>query len=295
MNAENKAIWILVVTTALAGLGWIFSKQTIQGLPPFGFVGLRFLVASVCLLPFCYKSLLQFTARQVLHALGAGSILAAALLAWIHAITVSATLGEGAFIVSLSMIIVPIVAWAIYKERPKRAFWISMPIAVSGLAFLSLQGGWKSSPGQLWFLTNACLLALHFNVNSRLVQKLPVLMLTCIQLFATGVIALLVSACVETMPKNVDINIWGWFAASAILATSLRYVMQTLGQKHCNPANAALIMLLEPIWTVILSILWYGEQLSINKLLGCGLILLSLIFYRTDGRLFSFKVSKYRK
>jgi len=274
------------MTTALAGLGWIFSKETIQGLPPFGFVGLRFLVASICLLPLCYKRFRDLTTQLLLQAIGGGSILALALLTWVYAISISETLGEGAFIVSLSMIIVPIIAWVLYQERPKRAFWVSMPIAVAGLAMLSLTDGWKSSAGQLWFLANACLLALHFNVNSKLAQKVPVLMLTCIQLFVTGVIALVASVIFETIPESVEASIWGWFALSALLATSLRYVMQTLGQKGCNPANAALIMLLEPIWTVILSILWYGEQLSRNKLIGCSLILLALIFYRTDGRLF---------
>ncbi|TFH92392.1 DMT family transporter [Vibrio ouci] len=288
MNAENKAAWILVATTALAGLGWIFSKETIQGLPPFGFVGLRFLVASICLLPLCFKQVRQLTLQLLSQAVGGGMILAFALLSWVHAISISKTLGEGAFIVSLSMIIVPIIAWLLYKERPKRAFWISMPIAVSGLAMLSLTDGWNSSAGQIWFLANACLLALHFNVNSKLAQKIPVLLLTAIQLCVTGVIALIASAIFETIPTHVETSIWGWFALSALLATSLRYVMQTLGQKGCNPGNAALIMLLEPIWTVILSILWYGEQLSRNKLIGCSLILLALIFYRTDGKLLKF-------
>jgi len=289
VNAERKAAWILVATTGLAGLGWIFSKETIQGLPPFGFVGLRFLVASVCLLPLCFKHLKGLTLSLLLQAVGAGSILAAALLTWVHAISISETLGEGAFIVSLSMIIVPIVAWLLFKERPKRAFWFAMPIAVSGLAMLSLRDGWNSSIGQLWFLINACLLALHFNVNSKLAHKMPILLLTCVQLFATGIIALIASLMFETFPESVESSIWGWFAASALLATSLRYVMQTLGQKGSNPANAALIMLLEPIWTVILSITWYGEQLSTNKLIGCGLILLALVFYRTDGRIFKMR------
>lgn len=286
MNAERKAAGILVVTTLLAGFGWIFSKEAIQGLPPFGFIALRFLLASLCLLPFCFGSLKSISFVQFRQALGGGLILALALLAWVYAVSISDTLGEGAFIVSLSMIIVPIVAWALFREKPKRAFWFAMPIAVAGLAFLSLKGGWQSSPGQLWFLFNACLLALHFNINSRLAQSLPILLLTCIQLFVTGLIALMVSSLVETMPEQIDNEIWGWFLASAILATSLRFAMQTLGQKGCNPANAALIMLLEPIWTVILSIIWYGEQLSTNKVVGCSLILLSLLFYRTDGRLF---------
>ncbi len=38
-NSERKATVILVATTMIAALGWIFSKETIQGLPPFGFIG----------------------------------------------------------------------------------------------------------------------------------------------------------------------------------------------------------------------------------------------------------------
>lgn len=285
MNTERNAAWILVATTALAGLGWIFSKEAIQGLPPFGFIGLRFIVASVCLYPLCYKQIYSLTNQQRLKLMLAGVVMGSALLVWVHAISVSETLGEGAFIVSLSMIIVPIIAWALYKERPKRAFWVATPIAVAGLAFLSLTGGWNSSPGQVWFLCSACTLALHFNINSKLAKSLPVMAVTCIQLFVAGLLASTASMLSEDFPSAIEPSIWGWFAASAVLATSLRYVMQTMGQKGCGPANAALIMLLEPIWTVVLSVIWYGEQLSMNKYIGCSLILLSLLYYRTDGRL----------
>ncbi len=71
------------------------------------------------------------------------------------------------------------------------------------------------------------MLALHFNVNSKYSQKLPVLLLTCIQLFITGLIGLLISSLVEMVPEEVSTSIWIWFALSTLLATSLRYVMQT--------------------------------------------------------------------
>ena len=88
----------------------------------------------------------------------------------------------------------------------------------------------------------------------------------------------------ESLPSEVDASIWWWFALSTLLATSLRYVMQTMGQKFVQAGNAALIMILEPVWTVVLSILWYGEVLTTNKLIGCMLILFSLVIYRTGGR-----------
>lgn len=185
---------------------------------------------------------------------------------------------------SLSMLFVPIVAWVMFRQKPQRIFWLSLPIAVIGLACLSLADGWKQSASQLWFLIAALMLALHFNVNSKYSQKLPVLLLTCIQLFWAGCLGLIVSYFMETFPSEVDTSIWWWFALSTLLATSLRYVMQTMGQKFVQAGNAALIMILEPVWTVVLSILWYGEVLTTNKFIGCLLILLSLVIYRTGGR-----------
>ncbi len=284
LNSEHKATIILVATTMLAALGWIFSKEAIQGLPPFGFIGARFTIASLCLFPLCYRPLFSANLRDVFAASSVGLLLGSAVMIWIHAISKSDTLGEGAFIMSLSMLFVPIVAWIMFRQKPQRIFWVSLPIAVIGLACLSLADGWKQSASQFWFLGAALILALHFNVNSKYSQKLPVLLLTCLQLFSAGCLGLIVSYFAESFPSGVDSSIWGWFALSTLLATSLRYVMQTMGQKFVQAGNAALIMILEPVWTVVLSILWYGEVLTTNKLIGCLLILFSLVVYRTGGR-----------
>lgn len=284
LNSERKATIILIVTTMLAAFGWIFSKETIQGLPPFGFIGARFTIASLCLLPLCYRPLLSANMRDVFAASGVGLLLGSAVMTWIYAISISDTLGEGAFIMSLSMLFVPVIAWVMFRQRPQRIFWVSLPIAVLGLACLSLADGWKQSASQLWFLGAALILALHFNVNSKYSQKLPVLLLTCLQLFSAGCLGLVVSYFMESFPSEVESSIWWWFALSTLLATSLRYVMQTMGQKFVQAGNAALIMILEPVWTVVLSILWYGEVLTTNKLIGCLLILFSLVIYRTGGR-----------
>lgn len=289
MNTERKAALILVATTWLAALGWIFSKETIQGFPPIGFIGLRFIIASLCLLPFSFNALRRANIKEVLPAALTGCILCSSVMCWIHAISISETIGEGAFIASLSMLMVPIVAWALFRERPPRIFWFSLPIAIAGLAALSLVGGWHSSMSQLWFAASAALLALHFNVNSQYSQRLPVLMLTCVQLFAAGCLASCLSLFTEEIPNSIEPSIWGWFALSTLLATSLRYVMQTLGQKNTRPGNAALIMILEPVWTVILSIVWYGEVFALNKVIGCSLILLALLIYRTNGRFIRIK------
>ncbi|WP_087024037.1 DMT family transporter [Thaumasiovibrio subtropicus] len=281
MSPERRADIILILTTMLAAAGWVFSKQTIQGLPPFGFIGMRFVLASACLLPFCIGNFKRVTKPDIGKAMGVGCALALALLSWIYAVSISDTLGEGAFIMSLSMLFVPLIAWGLFQQQPPRIFWFALPIAVLGLALLSVgDGDWQLSISQIGFLVAAVMLAIHFNLNSKYARRLPTLLLTCLQLFVTGCFGLLASGLFETFPDDVATDIWGWFLLSTILATSLRYVMQTTGQKGSAPTNAAIIMILEPVWTVLLSVTTYNEAMPINKMIGCALILLSLGVFR---------------
>ncbi|WP_028865683.1 DMT family transporter [Psychromonas aquimarina] len=283
MIANRKADLLLVFTTVLAAAGWIFSKESIQGLPPFSFIGLRFFLASLCLLPFCYRALGAAKKSDIAKAMGVGILLGCALLLWVYAVSVSDTLAEGAFIMSLSMLLAPLIAWPLFNRRPALIFWLSIPFALAGLFLLALQGQWQQSSSQLWFGAAAVVLAVHFNFNGKYAQRIPTLLLACLQLFVTGLMGLLFSLLFESVPAAVDSSIWGWFAMSVLFATSLRYVMQTTGQKHSTPAMAAIVMILEPLWIMLLSILWYDEAMPVNKLLGCILIVLSLLLYRVGG------------
>jgi hypothetical protein len=52
------------------------------------------------------------------------------------------------------------------------------------------------------------------------------------------------------------------------------------GQKYAAVASAAIIMVLEPLLTVIAAALWYGEQLPLQKIIGGVLILVAQLWFR---------------
>ncbi len=292
MTQEFKATVILIFTTIFAGLGWIFSKQAIAELPPFAFIGTRFVIASLLLVPFCYKSFSALSRQQVINAASVGVIMSGALLTWVTAISVTDTLAEGAFISSLAMLFAPFVGWLLFKQRPIRMFWVSLPFAVLGLGFLSLSNGYHHSPSQIWFLISAILLAFHFNFNAKYAQTVPSLVLACIQLMVVGVVASIASLLLEQWPETISSTTWMWLALSTIVATSLRYVMQTVGQKLTTSGNAAIIMILEPVWASSLSVVFYGDDMPIGKVIGCGLILWSLFVYRGGAKLLERRLQK---
>lgn len=281
MQQQRKAELFLVLTTFIAAWGWVFSRESVQGMPIFAFLGSRFLLAAIILLPFCRGKRNQLRLRQLPNIFMTGGWMALNLVLWIYAVATTDSLGEGAFIMSLAMLFVPLVAWVILKIRPSRYFWQALPIAVLGLACLTLFKGqiqFKSS--QLWFLAAAVVQAIYFCYTSLCARSVPILPLTTIQLACTGVIGLTLLLFLEEWPANMANSTLMWFAASVVIATSLRFILQLMGQKNTTTANAAIIMILEPVMTVFIAAVWYHERMSLIQIVGCILILTALFYYR---------------
>lgn len=270
----------IVFATLFAALGWIASKSALVGMAPAEFVGTRFLIAGFALLPLCFKKLLGLSVKEIFIALGLGMVMGLCMLLWIHAVQISERLGEGAFIMSLSMLFAPLVAKLLFKQPVPSAFWRSVPFAAAGLGLLSLANGWQFAADQLWFLSAAALLSLHFNLNQQLASRISALPLVCLQVIGAGLLSLGYSVIAETWPANPGEDVLIWLLISALLSTSLRFVLQTSGQKMISTANAAAIMVLEPVWALLMSYVWLNEAVSLQKLAGCGLILFSLLLYR---------------
>lgn len=280
-SPQRKADFLLVLTTLIAACGWIFSREAVAGMPVFAFLGLRFLTAGFILLIFCRRSDFRQLLSHLPAALISGGWQAANMVLWIYAVAITPSLGEGAFIMSLSMLFVPLVAWGMLSIRPSDAFWASLPVAIIGLALLTLRNGLTWNVSQLVFLLAAIVQAIYFCYNSHYAHMIPLLPLAACQLFCTGIAGMAISAIWEPWPaQQIALSIWGWLLASALVATSLRFWVQLKGQSMTSAANAALIMLLEPLLTVLAATIWFDERMAMQQILGGLLILMALFYYR---------------
>jgi len=269
----------LLLATLLAAVGWIASKLIILEVPGEVFITARFLLASFILMPFCYRQILALTLKQIASVCAVGVILAASVQVWVHAISISHTLSEGAFIMSLAMIIAPLTSWLLFQVTPNRAFWIALPIAITGMMLLTLTNGWQVELSQWYFLLASALLSLHFVFNKKVITTINPLTSICLQLFMVGIGGAI--SVILMSPEAFELNrhVLFWFAVSTVVATALRYLIQTVGQFSVKIETASLIMILEPIWTLVLSISLLGEVIEMQKLMGGGIIFLSLFVY----------------
>lgn len=284
MNSVKQAPWqadaLLLLVTALAAGGWIFSKEALAGMPPLLFIGTRFLLAGLILLGFAWPTLTRMPLRRVRRGLLVGVLFSAAIAFWVLGLNYSDHLGESAFINSLGILLVPVVARLLFGDRPPRSTWVALPVALLGFALLSLNAGFNVEASQLLMVCAALCFALLINVNARVVRNVPALPLTTLQLISVGVVLTGLSLVVEHQPLALSPSILGWFMTSVLLASSLRFFLQIKAQGMTTPSHAAVILMLEAVWTALFAAWWFGETMTALQLLGCSLIFMALLINR---------------
>lgn len=284
MNSIHKAPWqadaLLLLVTLFAACGWIFSKEALAGMPPLLFIGTRFLLAGLILLGFAWPALSQMPARRIRRGIFVGLLFSAAIAFWITGLAHSSHLGESAFINSLGILLVPVVARLLFGDRPPRTTWIALPVALLGFALLSLNTGFKMETSQLFMVCAALCFAVLINVNTRVVRNVPALPLTTLQLLSVGFVLTSVSLLFEHQPVALSTSILGWFIASVLMASSLRFFLQIKAQGMTTPSHASVILMLEAVWTALLAGWWFSETMEPLQLLGCSLIFTALLINR---------------
>ncbi len=282
LSNHLKADLLLVWVTLLAAAGWIFSSEALVGLTPIFFIGLRFLLAGIVVGVIGHRQLRQLDRRGLLRTALVGLVFSVALVFWILGLAHAHHLGVGAFLTSLGVVLVPIFA-LLLGDRAPATTWLALPIAAGGLACLSLDSEFKLGLGEYSFLTAAFIFAFYFTLNSRAAAKTSPIALTAVQLTVVGCVALPLGLMVEGTPDVQPSAIWGWFAASVLIATAWRFFLQTRAQGMAPASHSAIIMVLEPIWTALLAAFWYGETMTQMQFIGCGLILVALLTTRAGA------------
>lgn len=299
MQPSTQSDLLLVVVTLLAAMGWVFSKESIALMPPLLFMGLRFLLAALCLAGIGSTQLRQLTGQQIARSARVGVVFGVAMLFWVQGLAHSASMGEGAFLTSLGVLFVPVVARLCFAEPIPSSTWLALPVALLGMALLSLANGFTVSLGQLFYLCAAMCFALFFTLNSRAatvtaradsgqgemseLSAVPPLALTVMSLTTVGVVTLSASLLTETGQRAAvqwSAALWGWLVASALIGTALRFWLQTYAQSLTVQTSGAVMLILEPIWVAVFAALWFSETLSLMQLLGCGVIFLALLVNR---------------
>jgi drug/metabolite transporter (DMT)-like permease len=262
------------LTLLLVALVWgsAFAAQRFIGQigNVFLFNGARFLLGALFLWPFLKgKPGLSRPAWKWILAAGTVLFIASALQ---QAGLVSTSAGNAGFITSLYVVLVPLVLFGGWRERP---FWtqlVAVFLAISGGYLLSTNGQFQIQPGDLLELTGAFFWSLHVVILGKFAARYDALRFSAGQFLVSGLFNLAFGLFFENFPASQVLLFSGAVLYTAVFSVGIGYTLQTWAQQHTPPTDAAILLSLEAVFAVIFGWLMLGEVLSPIQTLGCGLI-----------------------
>ncbi|SDH12140.1 Permease of the drug/metabolite transporter (DMT) superfamily [Aneurinibacillus thermoaerophilus] len=277
---------ILLLVALVWGATFVVVQNAIAKLPPLTFNGIRFFLASIFLLLF----LLLFYRPQLRQINGklirAGVILGAWLFSGYAFQTIGllyTTSSKAGFITGLSVVLVPVFALLILKQRPRMPAIIGALLATAGLYLLTLGDTFSINQGDLLVFMCAICFALQIIFTGRYAPHFPSLALAFVQILTVAVLSGGAAFFFEDWQSSLTWetltlpSIYWALLITAIPATALAFLAQTECQRFTTTTRVALIYAMEPVFAAITAYLFNGEILGGRALIGCLFIFTGMI------------------
>lgn len=246
------------------------------------FNGVRYLLAGLVVLPFALYSL-RSSAKPPLgtrHSLPRDQykwMLIAGFFLFVGSALQQAgmqytTAGNAGFITSLYVVLIPVLLFFFWGEKPHWMFIVAIIMAMAGAFLLSTGGKFTGIHiGDLLELIGAMFWAFHVVILGKYAHNFESMSFSVGQLLVCGALNLSVGLLIESMPI-FDANFLFAIGYTAFLSLGLCYTLQIWAQKHTPPADAALIIGLESVFAVLSGWLLLNERLSGIQIIGCIMI-----------------------
>ncbi|MBM9521198.1 DMT family transporter [Desulforhopalus vacuolatus] len=285
MSTAKLATLGVLFVAFIWGVEFVLIHNAISILKPHSFNAIRFGVASLSLVVCLYsqKKRNHFNLLTFKHGCFLGLLLYLGFTCQTFGLLYT-SVSNCAFITSLSVVLVPIIALFILGDNLRIQTFTGVLLAAAGLYFLTAAGEVPFNTGDSITLIGALMFALHIVYTGKYSQKHEVMPLTLVQLGTVTVLSLCSVLITEDWRVLADIRIigkpdvlWGIFVAS-ILGTSLAIFVQTQAQNYISSTRVALIFSLEPIFASLTAFFVLNEQLPAAGSAGAAMILTGIFF-----------------
>lgn len=203
-----------------------------------------------------------------------GVALAVDLIVWHHAIGLIGA-GLATVLANTQVIFVGLFAWALYRERPTTMAFLTVPAVLAGVALISGLGdpdayGTDPIGGAVFGALSGVLYAvflLLFRASTRSLPPPEGPLLDSTIGAAVGSLAL-GAAFDPAFTMGVPARALGWLVALAIVSQVVGWLLITFALPRLPALETSVLLLGQPILTVLWGILLFDERLSATQWIG---------------------------
>ena len=268
---------------ALLGVGFFWAaafvlmKDAIQQQPYMDFLATRFTLAASAMAILRPRVALKFRAGDLKYGALIGIVLAFGYITQTIGLDMTTAATSG-FLTGLYVILTPLIAWLVMKQKVATKVVIGAGLAMIGLAIFSgAASDVEFQVGQLWLVVCAVFYAIHILMLGHFGQGRSSYRFAMIQIAFAALVtwgfALLDG---YQAPPNAEV----WFAVlfTALLSTVLAFWIQTWAQTLLEPSRVALLITSEVLFTAIIAVAVGQEPVTFAMVFGGGLMFVAMLF-----------------
>lgn len=282
---RRNANLLLLLAGAVWGMGFIAQSTAMDDIGPYTFVGARFVIASVVLLPFALFEIKRATQKlpkiAYLQFILIGAVLFVAMaLQQVGLLTTTVT--NSGVLTGLYVVIVPILALLLFREVPHYVIWPSVITTFIGIFLLS--GGQLSTLTDGDILTIICAggNALHLILISRYVIKHGRPLTFCFIQFTTiAILGSLAGFEIETTNISALLPALPEILYAGIFSSALAFTIQAVAQRYTTAPQTAIFMSSEVLFAALFGAIFLGERIPTIGYLGGLLIFCAMVLTET--------------
>lgn len=264
----------LLLVSAAWGLAFVVMKPAIERQSVNNFLFTRFSMAVLVMILIRPQVLKFFTKELLLRGFAAGFLLGGGYIFQTVGLANTGAAITG-FVTGLYVVLTPLFAGLIFKERISKNTWLYVFMATIGLALLSLKG-WSIGFGELMVFFSAIAFAAHITALSKWSAGRDVYAMTITQLTMCAAMTGVASA-FEGYSAPPDSGVWAVVVFTAVFATAIAFIVQTWSQAHMSATKVAVILTMEVVFAAFFAIIFAGERLTLQAALG-GILVVTAMY-----------------
>ena len=267
----------LLAATFVWGSTFTIVKACLAQVSPILFVSMRFWVATAILLVCMPEQIARISGKTFRR----GLVLSAFLLGGF----IFQTLGlrntnpsYSAFITGLSVLLVPLLGFFFFRDRPRPQIIAGIILATLGLYFLLVHvSDMRIGSGDVLTLICAVLFAFHILFLGLFVSTSDYRQLMILQVAGAAVFCTLLIPFIESPFIIWNSRLVLYLFITGVLATAIAFLVQARSQQFTTANRTALIFSLEPFFAALFAYWMLGQILTVREWIGGVLILLGIL------------------
>ncbi|WZL73240.1 DMT family transporter [Clostridiaceae bacterium 35-E11] len=284
----------LLMVALIWGAGFLVMKDSLSRITPIYLNGIRFILAFFVMMILFWKKMKKVTKQDILGGSIVGVILCAAFVTQTIGLQYT-TVSKSAFLTGTNVIMVPFLAWMLYRKYPGWYAMMGAVLAAIGIGLLTIHGSLSIGIGDSLTLVCAFLFAAHIVSVGYFGENMDPYVLATIQIGVTGILGMIGGFLFEPTPEGLGSSIGIAIIYLVFFSTMGALLLQNVAQKYTYSTHAAIILSLESVFGTILGVLVMGDMFTLQMFFGCVLIFFGIIITETHLSFFASKKQKDKK